>query len=121
MKRVMLGEVLIQGAPQRAAIVLKGLVGGAAIGTGFSVNEVRQRVRVAKKLEADLPHAWIDLEDADHATLMRCVEQGSYTLADEGLLQVLDAVLQAKDPPPPEVQDTPAPVEGAPSAMALRN
>lgn len=110
MKRVMLGEVMIGGTLQRAAIVLKGLVGGAAIGTGFSVDEVRLRVRVTKKLEAGIPHEWIDLEDADHATLKRCVEQGSYTLADEGLLQVLDAVLDAKDPPapaaPPSTPDT---------------
>lgn len=112
MKRVMLGEVMIGGTLQRAAVVLKGLVGGAAIGTGFSVDEVRLRVRVTKKLEVGIPNEWIDLEDADHATLKRCVEQGSYTLADEGLLQVLDAVLQAKDPPPPpETTQTPVAVE----------
>lgn len=127
MKRVMLGLVFIGGSPQKAADVLLSLVKGTPVGSaGMTVGEMRQRMRLVDRLEteelANFEHA--DLEDADYEVLKRCVEGGSYTIADRGLLRVLDAVLDAKAPPVAPVADDllpEPPLQQPPSAMALRN
>lgn len=104
MKRVNLAQTMIAGQLMNPADVLGGLVKAPSPGQGFDLGEMRSRMKVIDKLEAVGTDAYVDLEDAEHFTLKRALEQSSFVLADRGLLSIIDEVLNAKAPPQAEMR-----------------
>jgi hypothetical protein len=67
---------------------------------GCSPAEMRQRVRILDVLAATKPGAaHFLLEDSDHALLKRLVDEFPFALAHADLLKIIDAVIEAKEPP----------------------
>jgi hypothetical protein len=98
MKRVNLAPVMIAGQLMKATDVLTGLVKAPPPGQGFDLIEMRSRLKVIDRLEGAGTDFFVDLEDAEHATLKRALEQSSFVLADRGLLAIIDGVINAKAP-----------------------
>lgn len=65
---------------------------------GVDLEELMKRVRILKALEATKDTNLI-LEDADHAKLVEIVKAQKWRLASVELLQVLEAITEAKEPP----------------------
>jgi hypothetical protein len=66
---------------------------------GVNVGELRARCRVLDALDRVPPDATrINLEDADHDTLVRAVNTFVFGLASKELLAIVDDILEAKAP-----------------------
>lgn len=66
---------------------------------GIDVGSMRARCRVLDALDAVAPDATeLRLEDADHAMLVRAINDFPFGVANANLLKVLDGVLEAKAP-----------------------
>lgn len=102
MKRINLAQVMIAGQLMKATDVLTNLVKAPSPGQGFDLGEMRSRLKVIDKLEGAGSDICLDLEDAEHTTLKRALEQSSFVLADRGLLALIDGVINAKAPLPPK-------------------
>lgn len=109
MKRINLAQVMIAGQLMKAAEVLTNLVKAPSPGQGFDLGEMRGRLKVIDKLEGAGTDVSVDLEDAEHATLKRALEQSSFVLADRGLLALIDGVINAKAPPKEPQPEEPEP------------
>lgn len=67
---------------------------------GLKLSEMRKRSRVLDQIEA-LPKgaAYLELEDADAATLQKCVEEMQWAKVSGGIIEFGDDVKNAKSPP----------------------
>lgn len=99
MKRVPLAAVVIGGTTLPAADVLAQLVKAPAPGQGFNLGEMRDRIKVLDKLDAAKKTGFVDLEDAEHATLLGALNASSFSLADRGLLDLIDGCMNAAATP----------------------
>lgn len=67
---------------------------------GANVSEVRARCRVLDALDKLAPDAErLILEDADHQTLARAVNNFQFGAATREILMIADDVIDAKEPP----------------------
>lgn len=66
---------------------------------GVNVGDMRARCRVLDLLDK-VPDggAVLVLEDADHATLVRAVNEMQWAVANPSLLKIIDGILEAKEP-----------------------
>ncbi len=65
---------------------------------GVDLEELRKRVRILDALDATKDSNLL-LEDADHAKLVEVVKAQKWRIASAELLQVLEAITEAKEPP----------------------
>lgn len=97
MKRVNLGKVKFRKVDTFVADLLVQLceVTRTTGNQGFTLGEVRQRIKVIDRLEAAREKPHVDLEDAEYEILKIVIEKSSYDSADRGVIEVADKVLNA--------------------------
>jgi hypothetical protein len=96
LKYILLGEIIINGVQAKASDVIRDLIKAPAPGRGFDLSEMRMRLKVMDRLEK--ANGFVNLEDAEHATLCSAISSSVFVLADQGLLDLMDRVLTAKEP-----------------------
>lgn len=103
MKRIMLGIVEVRGASRPVAQELIGFLLSApeekGSRNGWSLACNRARSKVLDKFEALSADAeYVDLEDAEHETLKKAVENSEFQIIDRGIPIICDRVLSAATP-----------------------
>jgi hypothetical protein len=66
--------------------------------TGIDLRALRARCRMLDALDKASGEALL-LEDADHATLVQAIEGFEFGMATRPLLEVVEEILQAAEPP----------------------
>ncbi len=67
--------------------------------TALAIDELRKRVRVIEQVEKSVGSDKLILEDADHQCLKDALSSAPFTVAHKELLQIIDDVRDARDPP----------------------
>lgn len=95
---------LMSGEPISSMALFREVIGNAPAGRPFALDEMRKRVRILSALDLLAADATsIDLEDADYDVLKSALETTPYNIASAHVLAIVDAALNAKAPPTPEV------------------
>jgi hypothetical protein len=99
MKQIQLKQISEQGEvvlDYKAA--LANILGNANVGDGYTIEQMRQHVRVLDRLEQAQAGGELLLEDAEHAAVVARLQRNKWPVASRHILRFIDDVLAAPEP-----------------------